>query len=170
MKKINSINAPKINKIRKHSYVYSAELGDSICDLISTNPESLHTLAETHDWMPDPAIILKWRWKIPEFAEKFRRARSNQCIVRIERGYDLLCDDSNDYIYDDVAKKMRYNAAYFDRLKMKIDLMKFEVAKLASRLYGDRIHIETDDSEKDKMRTEISEVRAQLAEHYKKDY
>lgn len=102
---------------------YTEEITDFICECIATNT---HSLEELHKLIPDfPTVktINNWRWKHPEFRQKFDLAKEMQAQLLAEQIIEI--SDNSDL--------------EINRAKLMVESRKFIAGKLASKLYGAKI-------------------------------
>jgi hypothetical protein len=120
-----------INKACRPS-IYDDELADLICERVATNSIGLAKLCAKYDDMPSEVTIYQWRYKYPEFAEKFRQAKMFQAEVLAE-SINELCDIES---YMDEYGVERVDSGIVARQRLKIDSIKWQASKLAPKLYG----------------------------------
>lgn len=121
--------------------IYTEELAIKICDTIATSPLSVEKLAELHDWFPHPDTVYDWIHKKPGFSELYARAKENQVEVRQEHAIDLVTDESKDFIIDPNGKHIINNAA-MQRLRLHVELLKWQAERLKSKKYGAKAQAE----------------------------
>jgi hypothetical protein len=117
---------------------YTPELGEEICMAIATTSEGLAKLCKLYPHWPNPNTIYEWRIKIKEFGEMYARAKQNQVEVLVDEILTISDDSSNDYIPNDEGKLV-YNSEHVNRSRLRIDSRKWFAAKLAPRVYGDKV-------------------------------
>ena len=120
-----------INRVGRPS-IYNSELADLICERVASNPIGLEKLCSMHDDMPSEVMIYLWRYKYPEFAEKYRQAKMFQAEVLAE-SINELCDIQS---YVDEYGVERVDSGIVARQRLKIDSIKWQASKLAPKLYG----------------------------------
>lgn len=153
---------------------YTPELGVLICERISTMPFGIHKLCELYEDMPNPSTVFLWLTKHSEFSDNYIKAREFQAEVLANECMDIADDCRNDYMdaLDDEQKGMGYrqNGEHVNRSRLRIETRKFFASKLLPKRYGDHKQIEQLQDSNSKLQQELNELRAQLAEKYKKDY
>ena len=107
------------------SLEYTEAMGDKICSMIAAG-ESVLKLSKTKGF-PTQQTIFKWRNLVPEFAEKYARAREQQMEAWAEEIVKLA----------DQANSETFNAQ-----RLKVDTRKWLMSKLAPKKYGDKQAIE----------------------------
>lgn len=120
---------------------YTIEQGDLICERIATNPVGYSTLVQMYPDMPHVCTINAWRHSIPEFAEKYLRAKSFQAQLLVEE-IDTLLPDQIKYYTDDRGNE-RIDAPSASMLIAKINNRKWMAARLAPKIFGDKQQTET---------------------------
>jgi hypothetical protein len=103
---------------------YSTEIADRICERLA-NGESLRKMCADPE-MPDRITVLRWieSGDHADFASKYARARQYQA------------DAMDDLILEAAEGCDQQNAA---AQRVKIDAYKWRAAKLAPKVYGDKI-------------------------------
>ena len=120
-----------INKACRPS-IYDNDLADLICERVATNPIGLAKICSKYDDMPSEVTIYQWRYKYPDFAEKFRQAKMFQAEVLAE-SINELCDINS---YVDEYGVERVDSGIVARQRLKIDSIKWQASKLVPKLYG----------------------------------
>lgn len=117
--------------------LYSEELAERICDLVSISECGLKKLCDAHDWMPDRDTINTWRFKNDDFSARYDKAKRNQAEIMMSTIMDIADDSANDYIIDEDGNK-RINSELVNRSRLRIDTRKFLAMKLLPKLYGEK--------------------------------
>lgn len=121
---------------------FTEEVGEFICETIAVNPKPLWDLCREHELFPaDPCTINRWRWKHPEFGEKFNKAKEFQAQILAEEIIEISDDKSQDWI-ENKKGQMVFNVEHVKRSQLRIDARKYVAGKLARRHYGERMAIE----------------------------
>lgn len=128
-----------INKRRSPYIKYSAEVAALVCERVATHPIGLRKLCDMYDDMPDKEAILDWRYKYPEFAANFNISKQFQAELMAEEINDL-CEVPT---YLDRLGVERIDAGRVACQKLKVESIKWQAARLAPRMYGDRSSVET---------------------------
>jgi hypothetical protein len=122
---------------------YNQKLALEICEAISTEGLGLNRLSEKYPHFPVKAQIFKWILKYPAFRDLYRLAKQNQEHYMAEDILDIAytpeyIEDIDTEIKEDgtVIKKHKI----FDnvhRSKLKIDALKWKLARLNPQKWGD---------------------------------
>lgn len=147
---------------------YTDDLGKLICERVATNPIGLEALLKLYDDMPDHTTIKAWRKKHPQFASWYLEAKSFQSQLLVEE-IDSMIDGKVLFVVDDKGNE-RIDPPSASLLIAKINNRKWTAARLAPKIYGDKQVIEQVTTENDQLKTELSELRAKLAEQSTRDY
>jgi hypothetical protein len=107
--------------------IYTPELADELLERISSG-ETVSQICRDPA-MPSNGTIANWRDQLPDFLEKYARAREQQAQVIAERAYQ----SSQDATPEDAAAA-----------RVKFDGGRWLAGKLAPRTYGDKTVIEGD--------------------------
>ena len=87
--------------------------------------------------MPSRQTVHQWRMRMPAFADQYARAR--------EIGMESMADDILTIADDDTGDRLQdgsANHANVGRARLMVDTRKFLMAKLAPRIYGDKVQHE----------------------------
>lgn len=135
---------------------YTKELGEKICDAVSTCPYGLDRICEENPEFPTPKCIWEWRIRHKDFGEAYARAKIRQA--------DLLAEECLN-----IARSCtREN---WGQSRLLIDTHKWLASKLLPKQYGDRYVVDTsENSENQQALEEVKQLRARLAEKNKRDY
>ena len=106
---------------------YSHELVTDFCKLLAIG-NTLRSLCATERF-PTATTIYDWLEKFPEFAEQYARARSQQA----DHYAEMIIDEA-----------FGANDASIGRLRM--DALKWAASKIAPKKYGDKIEVESNQS------------------------
>jgi hypothetical protein len=130
---------------------YSLEIALKICDRLADG-ESLANITKD-DGMPRKTAVYEWLATKKEFAELYARAREDQADSLADQ-IIALADEMPMEITDDKGKT-RFDSAYVQWQKNRVDARKWIAAKLKPRKYSDRIaHV--GDAEADPVKMEVS--------------
>lgn len=97
--------------------------------------ETLSSVCRTPG-MPSRQTVHQWRMRIPAFNDLYMRAR--------EIGMEAMSDDMLTIADDDTGDMVdgAPNSANVQRSRLMVDTRKFLLAKLAPKVYGDRVEVE----------------------------
>jgi len=120
---------------------YTPELADLICERLSTTNRGLQNICDDPD-MPGKTAVWRWLSQYPDFREKYVRAREYQT--------ELLYDDLNNVatapLVDPWGNPMDGGNAMAEvqRRKLVCDNIKFILAKLQPKRFGDNRNMTVD--------------------------
>jgi len=134
---------------------------------VATNECGLDELCDTYDWMPGESTIRGWRYRIPEFAAKYLQAKQFQAELYAEQTIKIAKQKP---IFYDSDGNEKVDPGHVAWQKLNVNTRQWHASKLAPKIYGDQKHIEQLQDSNSKLQQELNELRAQLAEKYKKDY
>ena len=106
-----------------------------ICDRIADG-ESLVKICSDPK-MPKKTAVYEWLLRHKEFAEIYARAREDQADTLADEIH-AISDELPQQIVDDKGKT-RYDSAYVQWQKNRVDARKWVAAKLKPKKYSDRI-------------------------------
>ncbi len=123
--------------------IYTEELADAICERISSG-ESLRRILKD-EGMPSIATVMRWLLNIPEFDNKYARARQLQAEVWADEMIDIADDATNDYMEkknrDGDAVGYELNGENIQRSKMRLEQRRWYAEKLRPKVYGPKIAV-----------------------------
>jgi hypothetical protein len=124
--------------------LYSLEIALEICDRIADG-ESLVKICSDPK-MPKKTAVYEWLLRHKEFAEIYARAREDQADTLADEIH-AISDELPQQIVDDKGKT-RYDSAYVQWQKNRVDASKWVAAKLKPKKYSDRIaHVGDNESD-----------------------
>lgn len=143
---------------------YSDELGKLICERIATSTLGLKDLCRMYDDMPHRDTIYQWRYKHPQFADMYARAKLHQAELLAEEIIEISDDSSEDYTTDEFGNPAP-NKELIARSRLRVDTRKWLAAKLIPRTYGERLQT----TNETKITVEIEDIEKAKAA-YKKEF
>ena len=147
---------------------YTPELGDKICELVATNTCGLDELCDTYDFMPNESSVRLWRFKHVQFSTKYAQAKMFQAELLAEQIHKI---SSAVLTYHDSEGNERIDSGSVASARLRVDSIKWHASKLAPKIYGDRQTIETTtNTDTDKLKEELSMLRARLDDKNKSSY
>nr|WP_197427440.1 terminase small subunit protein [Bradyrhizobium retamae] len=91
------------------------------------------------DDMPDKATVFRWLAAHKEFRDQYARAREARADAMAEEILEISDDDSDDAITDPETGATRINAEFVARSRLKVDTRKWLMARMAPKVYGDKV-------------------------------
>jgi len=114
---------------------YSPAIADYICARLADG-ETLTAICRTRG-LPTRQTVHRWRMRNPAFDDQYMRARAIGMEAMSDDMLAIADDDTLDVLPDGTA-----NHASVGRARLQVDTRKFLLAKLAPRVYGDRVQHE----------------------------
>lgn len=118
--------------------IYTPELAQEICDTIASSSKGIKRLCKEHDGWPNPDTIYHWVSTNQEFSDQYARAKRQQIEVIVDEMLDLADDTSQDNVVNSEGKLI-IDHEHINRSRLRIDTRKWLAAKLAPKIYGERI-------------------------------
>ena len=121
---------------------YTKELGEEICQKLSVSEYGLKRLCAENPHWPCKQTIFEWRIKVKEFGDLYAIAKQDQIETLIDDCLDIADDTSHDTLLKQNKNGEEYevcNSEWINRSRLRIDTRKFLAAKLAPKIYGDKI-------------------------------
>ncbi len=122
---------------------YSQEIAAKICRRIIAG-EGLRRICATPD-MPHRATVYNWLGTIPVFFDQYTRARAHQADAWADELREIADDGSNDFmdrIAADGSVERVLDNEHVQRSKLRVDTLKWLMAKHAPRRFGDKVEVE----------------------------
>lgn len=148
------------NKQQRGPTFFSEELAVEICDTISRTPMSIAGLCRKNPHWPCKDTIFEWRRKYKFFSDLYARAKQEQVEAIVDQMMEIAEGTSEDYYQDENGKK-KFDKEHVQRSRLRIDTAKWFACKLAPRIYGDRIKIDSDD---DRSAKELERIKKMVQE------
>ena len=135
---------------KKHTPAEISHIQNAICHRISTSNKSLSTILKDLQKQIDnvPQITLVWDWmtKDKDFADRYARAKENQCEFLAEEILEISDDSSLDVAFTEDGKPF-IDKEHIHRSRLRVDTRKWILSKLKPKKYGDKLNVEHDVSE-----------------------
>ena len=119
---------------------YDESIASEICVRLA-NGEALRQIC-MEDKMPAQSTVYLWLTRFPVFSEMYARAREDQA--------DTLADEIQ-AIADEMPMETtdkdgntRFDSAYINWMRLRVDARKWVAAKLKPRKYGDKVQVAGD--------------------------
>ena len=117
---------------------FTKELGDEICAAVATSSDGLTKLCDRNPHWPTAKCIYEWRLKYKEFGDNYARAKAKQIDVLVEEILIIADDGSKDYYINSKGEE-KFDSEHVQRSRVRIDTRKWLAAKLAPKVYGDKV-------------------------------
>jgi|ERR1035437_1310270 hypothetical protein len=118
--------------------IYTKELVDSICEYIADG-NSLKSICE-REGMPDKSQVFNWLRIYPDFRNNYTQAT----LDRTEAHLELLNEMGEEAILTAQSTGDKRANAVVSAYKLKADNMKWVMARMKPKKYGDKIDMTTD--------------------------
>ena len=99
---------------------------------------SLRSICLAND-MSDKATVFRWLAAHKEFRDQYARAREARADAMAEEILEISDDDRDDAITDPESGVTRLNAEFVARSRLKVDTRKWLMARMAPKVYGDKV-------------------------------
>ncbi len=123
--------------------VFTDDLADTICERIASG-ESIVAICRDDD-MPAQRTVFRWLADPARstFRQCYERARETWADAMLEQMLSIADDGSNDTYRDDDGK-VRVDHDVIARSKLRVDTLKWAMARTSPKKYGDRIDVTSD--------------------------
>ena len=141
---------------------YNLKIAKEICDTISSSELGLAHLVDMNPHWPMRSTIFLWRRKHKEFSDLYTKAKEDQTEVSVEYMQELM---NEPHKYEDYETgRMKVDVPM---MRLKMDAIKWQAAKLKPRKYGDnnKEEIVNNDIHEDAMKR-----KQEMEEKYKKEF
>ncbi len=145
---------------------YTHEEGVRICEIIARTPKGLSHICRDNPDIPSTDTLYTWMHRHPSFSEMYSVAKQRQVAAHMEHTYEL-----SDELHEEI-KQGTMPAEAIASSKICIDLRKWHAARLAPRLYGDKVFQENTNVEGENLRKTVDELQAEIdrLKKFEKDY
>ena len=113
---------------------YSQTLADEICDRIASGQPLVRICKDEH--MPHVTTVYRWLNKRPDFCDMYAKAKDASADTLAEEIQDIA--DSIPMETTDKDGNTKFDPAYINWMRLRVDARKWVAAKLKPRKYGDR--------------------------------
>lgn len=123
---------------------YTQDIAAEICALV-VEGEILNKICR-RDGMPALRTVQGWLRDRPEFAELYDRARHDRTDTWADLLIEIAEDTSKDWIEKrrpDGSSETVFNSEHVQRSKLRIDSLKWLMAKAAPRRYGEHLSVDS---------------------------
>lgn len=129
------------------STIYTDELADEICRLISESEYGLRKMVTQNPHLPDVATMMRWlankeNKAYDYFREQYALAKEMQADYLAERLIEISDDDKNDTI--ETEKGSFPNNEWINRSRLRVDVRKWLMSKILPKKYGDNLKLSGD--------------------------
>ena len=115
---------------------YTVEMGNHICELVSSTTHGLWKLTQLHPELPDKVTINRWRHRVPDFRTQYAQAKIEQADLLAEEILEIADDDSKDVKINPETGDEYLNTEFVARSRLRIDTRKWLASKLLPKQYG----------------------------------
>lgn len=129
---------------------YTYQLAQQICERLSTTDRGLQDICGDND-MPGKSTVWRWLSQYPEFWEMYTRAREFQTEIMYDEMERIALEplpetDVFDLLGNNVGSAVNGSVAMAEvqRRKLIIDVIKFKLAKLQPKRFGDNKNMSID--------------------------
>lgn len=131
---------------------FSQEIADRICELVSDGKLLTHICDKNNpDYVGVSRVtVYSWRIAYPEFLNAYAKALENQQMTFADEILMIAADQSRDYQEQEIVTQSAKNGTTIttktvsdntavQRDRLRVDSMKFLMARLASNTFGEKI-------------------------------
>lgn len=120
---------------------YDEEIGNLICEIISTSNKSLATIIKENNNVPKMTTIFKWLNENETFAKNYAHAKDNQADFLAEEIIEIADDSSQDIERIDEYGNRIENKEFINRSRLRVDARKWIASKLKPKRYADKLEL-----------------------------
>lgn len=118
---------------------------NAICHRISTSNKSLSSvlkdISKQVDNVPDISTVWDWIAQDKTFADRYAKAKENQCEYLAEEILEISDDSSLDLAFTEEGKAF-VDKENINRSRLRVDTRKWILSKLKPKKYGEKIGVE----------------------------
>jgi hypothetical protein len=120
------------------------EMKDKIFMLIETTSAGLQHICKANPELPSHDTIYRLINSDNDFSERYLAAKQKQIMAHMEETYALADDMNNESAYYiDERGNRRIDPGWISWKKQQIELRKWNAARLAPKIFGDRLKTES---------------------------
>jgi hypothetical protein len=153
---------PNMDKPPGRPSSYTPEMGQEIADAIASSELGLIHLVNANPHWPDRATIFTWTRKQPHFHDLYYKAKEEQTETIVEYMQEVMAEPHK--IVDEVTGKIKTDVPM---LRLKMDTMKWHVAKLKPKKFGE---MKTEEVANSDLHEDTMKRKAELDERNRKDH
>jgi hypothetical protein len=128
-------NKPEVKNKGGRPLEYTKEMGDHICELVSSTGYGLLKLTKLYPELPDKITINRWRHRVQEFRTQYALAKLEQADILAEECLEIADDDSFDVRTNEDGYDV-CNTEFIARARLRVDTRKWLASKLLPKQYG----------------------------------
>jgi hypothetical protein len=122
--------------------LYTPEAAEFILGEIAKG-RGLRRICRENMWLPDDTTVRWWIIdNIDGFAHRYEFARNQGLDAMAEELLDIADDGSNDYYEDPETGALKVDKEHVQRSRLRTDVRKWYLSKLAPKRYGDKQFVE----------------------------
>lgn len=127
---------------------YTQEIAEQICEQIATTDKGLDEICEESEELPSSRTFYRWISKQPELCQRYAYARELQAHYMADQIIYIADHPEQGVVTKDGPLGVTIETGdMLGHRKLKIDVRKWKAAKLAPKVYGDKLDV-TSDNEK----------------------
>lgn len=123
---------------------YTYEMSEKICAAVVQSDRGLQHICATNEGFPDAATVYDWRFRDPEFDDRYLKAKRFQAQRRAEE-LNELGETARKFAYTDKDGILRLDSGILGSYKLDADNFKWTSARLAPMLFGDKKTLDIND-------------------------
>lgn len=100
---------------------------------------SLREVCRTHEDFPAPSTVLLWLSEDPLAAEQYARARAERADYWFDRMYTVALEARQ--AVQEESEDSRRTSAVVAAYKLEVDALKWQLARMDPKRYGDRVDV-----------------------------
>lgn len=121
--------------------IFSQELADQLIQALAEGQTLRQVCAGEN--MPAPSTVLDWVAKDRQgFKEQYRLAREFGYLLKFDEMFEIADDGRNDWMAsqnEDDTVAYRLNGEHVQRSRLRIDTIKWALAKALPKVFGDKV-------------------------------
>lgn len=141
---------------------YEIKLATEICDAIASSVLGLYDLCQLNPHWPDRSSIYLWLRRHKEFSEMYAKAKEDQTEVSVDYMQALMNEPHKHY--DEDAGRTICDVGM---MRLKMDAIKWQAAKLKPRKYGD---VKQEEVANNEIHEDTMKRKQEMDAKYKKEF
>lgn len=119
-------------------FIYTDKLMDTILDKIIEG-KSMSSICR-EEGMPAPSTVMRWISNSKDLQERYAHACRERTEALMEEMFAIADDSTNDWMM--IEGRRVANREVIDRSRLRVDVRKWNMAKMKPKKYGDKIELD----------------------------
>lgn len=142
---------------------YTPEMCQRICDLVATHGWGIRQICTTYPDIPSPETINQWRYKYPDFSERYLDSRHKQTHALFESALDDIHEVTKYFYKDPISGAMKVDSGIVAAQKAIANQKTHQAARINPKQYATQKNQENENNPQET----LSKIAGMVAEFNK---